>query len=252
MLERQRLISIDLSLGKYKDFIEEIIRLAKEKVSSYVCVANVHMAVEAHDNPDFQEVVNCADIVTPDGMPLVKALKLLYGIEQERVAGPDLMPDLLKAAEKEGLRVYFYGSTQEVLDAILEKIKREFPNLKVAGVYSPPFRPLSEEELDKIAEEINSVSPNIVFVSLGCPKQEKWMAYMKGKINSVMLGVGAAFPIYAGLQKRAPKVMQKLALEWFYRLLQEPRRLFKRYFYTNTKFLFLLLKELLRRGKKDV
>ena len=243
MLHKKRIISIDISTGKYEEFIKQIIKLAKTKQSNYICVANVHMTIEAYDDKSFQQIVNNAIITTPDGMPLVKALKFLYGIEQDRVAGMDLFPDLLKEAEKENLSIFLYGSTEDILNKIKEKIEKIYPNLNVVGFYSPPFRNLTETEKEKIIEMINSLSPNIVFVSLGCPKQEKWMAEMYGKINSLMIGLGGAFPVFAGLQKRSPKWMQKLSLEWLYRLLQEPRRLFKRYFYTNTKFLYLVAKE---------
>ena len=246
MLERKRLISIDVSVGPYTVFIRQIADLAERRKSSYVCVANVHMTVEAKRDKEFREVVNNADLVTPDGMPLVYALRLLYGLRQERVAGMDLMPDLIKESEKRGFSVFFFGSTRDVLDRILKRIESEFPALRVAGSYSPPFKPLEDLDLDRIAEMIEESGPNIVFVSLGCPKQERFMAMMKGKINAVMIGVGGAFPVFAGLKKRAPGWMQKAALEWLYRLIQEPQRLTLRYAYTNTLFLYLLARELLR------
>jgi len=248
-LERKRVISIDVSIGPYESFIDQILKLASKRKSSYICAANVHMTVEAYKNKGFQQVVNNANLVTPDGMPLVHALKLLYGIKQDRVAGMDLMPDLLKKAEAEGLPVFFLGSTKEVLDMILERLSLEHPDLKIAGVYSPPFRPLTAKEHEGIENILNNSGAAIIFVSLGCPKQEMFMARMKGRVNAVMLGVGAAFPVYAGLRKRAPRWMQRLSLEWLYRLGQEPRRLFKRYAYTNTLFIYLLLKELLKKRR---
>ena len=253
MLEKRKIISINVSIGKYQEFVNEIIKLAHRKESNYVCVANVHMLVEAYNNKDFQKVVNDAVITTPDGMPLVKALKLLYNIEQDRVAGMDLFPDILREAQKEKLSVFFYGSTKKVLELIVKKSTQMFPNLKIAGVISPPFRPLTSEEKENIIKQINKAEPNIVFVSLGCPKQEKWMNEMYGEINSLMIGVGAAFPVFAGIRKRAPIWMQRYYLEWFYRLLQEPKRLLWRYLYTNTKFVYLLLREILKeKGGNDV
>ena len=245
-LERKRVISIDVSVGRYSEFIRNIIELAEGRQSSYVCVANVHMTVEAQGDREFQEIVNSADLVTPDGVPLIYALRILYGLRQERVAGMDLMPDLIKESEKRGLSVFFFGSTRQVLDRITERIKREFPELRVAGSYSPPFKPLEDLDLDSIANMIEGSRPNIVLVSLGCPKQERFMAMMKGKINAVMIGVGGAFPVFAGLKKRAPRWMQKIALEWLYRLIQEPQRLALRYAYTNTLFLYLLAREVMR------
>jgi N-acetylglucosaminyldiphosphoundecaprenol N-acetyl-beta-D-mannosaminyltransferase len=241
-----RTISLDLSTGSYRDFALEITRMARDNVSSYVCVANVHMCIEVWQNSDFATAVNGADIATPDGMPMVKSLKLLYGIDQERVAGMDLLPDLIAEAEKNDLSIFFYGSTDEVLRKISERIQREHPQVKVAGMLSPPFRVLSEKEEGEMVERINASGANMVMVALGCPKQELWMARHKGKINAVMLGVGGAFPVYAGVQTRAPEWMQKCSLEWLYRLWQEPRRLFKRYFVTNSLFVALLLKEIIR------
>ncbi|MFZ2949510.1 MAG: WecB/TagA/CpsF family glycosyltransferase [Desulfuromonadaceae bacterium] len=245
-MNKQRIISIDLNTGPYTSFVEHIMALGRAWISSYVCVANVHMVVEAYKSPVFADVVNDADLVTPDGMPLVKGLKLLYGTNQERVAGMDLLPDLLRAAEQDGQSIFIYGSTDNVLQAMTRRVAAEHPHLKVAGAYSPPFRPLSDEEDCDIVKRINASSANLVFVALGCPKQEMWMAHNKGKINAVMLGVGGAFPVYAGLQKRAPLWAQNASLEWLYRLCQEPRRLFRRYLVTNTTFVLLMLWEMVK------
>ncbi len=244
---KHRIISINVNTGPYTYFIERIMALGRDRISSYVCVANVHMVVEAHSNPAFAAVVNNADLVTPDGMPLVKGLKLLYGINQERVAGMDLLPDLLRAAEQQGQSIFIYGSTDDVLRAMTSRISVEHPHLKIGGAYSPPFRTLSDKEENEIIRRINDSSANLVFVALGCPKQELWMARHRGKINAVMLGVGGAFPVYAGLQQRAPLWAQKASLEWLYRLCQEPRRLFKRYLVTNTLFIALMVKQLMTR-----
>lgn len=203
------------------------------------------MIIEAHWDPKFAELVNNANLVTPDGMPLVKAMRLLYGVKQERVAGMDLLPELLKEAEKQDLSVFFYGGTKEMLDRTKEYVTTHYPSLEKHQYFSPPFRPLTEEEEQEVMTKINDSGVNLVFVSLGCPKQEKWMASMKGKINACMIGIGGALPVMVGMQKRAPKWMQKLSLEWFYRLIQEPKRLFKRYAITNSLFLWLLLKQLL-------
>jgi len=242
-MQIKKLISINISLGIYNEFIDRFISLAKSEMSSYVCVANVHMLIEAYKDNDFQKVVNCADIVTPDGMPLAKGLRFLYGIRQSRVAGMDILPALLAEAEKQNLSVYFYGGTQETLDATKEFCEQRFPDLKIVGMHSPPFRELTETETEAIIHQINKARPHFVFVALGCPKQEKWMAAMKGKISACMLGIGGALPVMIGLQKRAPLWMQKCGLEWFFRLLQEPRRLFRRYFITNSVFIYLIIRE---------
>ena len=242
-MTHQQLIKLNLSLGSFQDFVNNIVALGQRKQSSYVCVANVHSCIETYQDDTFAQVVKQADIVTPDGMPLVKALSWLYGIKQDKVSGPDLMPVLLQASEKQGLKVYFYGSTDEVLDKLKDFCQVNYPKLSIAGMYSPPFRVLTEAETQTEVQQINESGANIVLVALGCPKQERWMANMKGKINAVMVGVGGAFPMLVGVQKRAPLWMQRNSLEWFYRLAQEPRRLFKRYFITNNLFIFLVFKE---------
>ncbi|MDP1817333.1 MAG: WecB/TagA/CpsF family glycosyltransferase [Leadbetterella sp.] len=245
-LLKHKLISINISLGNFETFIKKIVDLGQKKQSTYVCVANVHMCIETYRNSAFADIVNHAVITTPDGMPLVKALKWLYGVVQEKVSGPDLMPRVLKAAEQEGLKVYFYGSTQPILEKLDAFCMDHFPNLSLAGVYSPPFRVLTDAETLEDIKRINDSDANIVFVALGCPKQERWMASMKGKINAVMIGVGGAFPMLVGVEKRAPLWMQHNGLEWFYRLIQDPQRLFKRYLVTNTSFLYLVFKEKLK------
>lgn len=243
MLQKKRLISIDISRGTYDEFVSAILKYAKAKTSSYVCVANVHMVIEAYEHPEFADIVNSADLVTPDGMPLAKAIKALYKEEQVRVDGMSLLPILLSESENNGLSVYFYGSSQETLDDTSIHLKKNYPNLKLAGMHSPPFRKLTEEEENDIAEKITASGANIVFVVLGCPKQEVWMAGMKGKIPAIMLGIGGALPVLIGQQKRAPEWMQRNSLEWLYRFAQEPSRLFKRYFKTNSMFLYLMAKE---------
>jgi len=240
---KQQLINFNLTKGKYVQFIEQLLTLASNKKAAIVCVANVHMFVEAQQNEEFLAIINNAEMVTPDGKPLTWALRLLYGIKQERVAGMDLLPDLLKKMEEQELSVYFYGGSQEMLNSTTKHIQQKYPLLKVAGSFSPPFRALTENEHGQIIESINESNPHVVFVILGCPKQEKWMDSVKGKINSVMIGVGGALPVMIGLQKRAPLWMQNAGLEWLYRLIQEPGRLFKRYAVTNTFFIVTILKE---------
>ena len=245
-VNRQPIINFSISTGKYELFLDEITVLAKQKISSAVYFANVHMYVEAYKNKDFNAQITNADIVAPDGKPLTWALRLLYGMKQDRVAGMDTLPDLLNRMEKENLSVYFYGGTQQMLDKTSEYLSTVHPGLKVAGLYSPPFRALTvSEELD-IVEMINEASPSIVFVFLGCPQQEKWVAAMKGRINAVMAAVGGALPVIIGMKKRAPVWMRNAGLEWLFRFCQEPRRLFKRYVTTNSLFIWIMAKEIIR------
>jgi N-acetylglucosaminyldiphosphoundecaprenol N-acetyl-beta-D-mannosaminyltransferase len=203
------------------------------------------MVVEAFWDKSFNHIVNFSVIATPDGKPLSVFMNLLYGTRQEQVAGPDLITDILRKASEEGLLIYFYGSTWKALNAISDRLKREYPSLKIAGMMSPPFRPLTEEEDKEIIKTINQSGANLVLVALGCPKQEKWMYKHQGKIKATMVGVGAAFPFLAGQLKRAPKWMRDFCLEWAFRLMMEPRRLFKRYSVTNTLFLLMITRQLL-------
>ena len=238
-------LRININTGTYKNFVNEVVKMSG-KESSYTCIANVHMMVEAYINSSFASIVNNADMITPDGMPLTWSLKLLHGIKQDRVAGMDLLPDLLREAEKQAIPVYFYGGTEAMLSQIRENIPLLDPYLKIAGLCSPPFRDLSQAEIDLTIQFINNSGAKIVFVILGCPKQELWMGSMKNKINATMIGVGGALPVLLGIQKRAPRWMQRNGLEWLFRLFQEPRRLFKRYAITNSIFIFLLCREFIR------
>ncbi len=245
---RDSLLEINLTCSPYPNAFNYLLKMAQLHSSAYCCIANVHMLIEAHRDPGFAVVVNAADIVTPDGMPLVWGLKLLYGIHQERIAGMDLLPDLLSAAEKENLTVFFYGGTEDMLQKTHAYLGKHYPQLQNKHYYSPPFRLLAPAEEAEVVNRINATKPHLVFVALGCPKQEKWMAAMKGRIHACMIGIGGALPVMIGMQKRAPKWMQNAGLEWLFRLVQEPGRLFKRYAVTNTVFLWLLFKAWARQG----
>ena len=250
MLFKQTIFNFPINLGTYRDFINEIIYLANSGTHSFVCFANVHQLIEAYRNPPFATMIKKAALVAPDGMPLTWALRLLFKIKQERVAGMDLLPILLREAEIKKLPVFFYGGTEQMLIKTKEHINKNYPELVLSGIYSPPFRQLSANENEEICDVINSSGAKLVFVVLGCPKQEKWMAAAKDKVNATMIGIGAAVPVMIATQKRAPKWMQKSGLEWFYRLFQDPRRLWKRYLVTNAMFIYLILREELRSKKK--
>ena len=245
VLPKKKAICVDISLGSFDQQIKTFAEFGKARCSSYVCCVNVHMSVEAWKDPAFEPVVNQADFATADGMPVLKALNKFNQLDQERVAGNDVMPALMAECVAQGLSVYFYGGQQQVLDMIMKKAREEMPDLKIAGSYSPPFRELSKEEMNDVAAMINGSGAHVVMVSLGCPKQEKWMAEMKGKVNAIMLGVGGAFLLYAGIDSRAPKWMRDFSLEWFYRFVLEPKRLFKRYFITNSTYIYLFIREMI-------
>lgn len=249
-LSKVSVLTTEVSTGSFRQVLDHIVLLTEQRLSSYVCFANVHMIVEAFRDNHFQKVINQADVVATDGLPLTKYLRLFEGIRQPRVAGPDLFPVLLTRAERLGKSVFFYGNTTEVLEHLRAKALQDFPRLKIAGIFSPPFRQLTTAEDDEIVNLINAAQPDFVFVSLGCPKQERWMHRQQGKINACMLGVGQAFNTYVGADRRAPIWMQKNGLEWFYRLYKEPRRLARRYFQTNGIFLYLVGRLYLRKIRK--
>jgi len=242
-MEKVNLFKTGVSVGSYQKFLDKILDMSARRVSSYVCFANVHMLMEGHQKPTFRDIVNNADLVAPDGRPVSIIMRSHYGIKQDRVCGMDIFPDLLRGCESKSLSVFLYGSTQQVLDTIRAKAMKQFPNLTIAGMYSPPFRKLTPEEDEKVVTMINASGANMVFVSLGCPKQETWMNEHKNRISACMLGLGQAFLTYAGLEKRLPEWARKLSLEWTYRLFLEPKRLWKRYLVGNSKFIFLALVE---------
>lgn len=212
----------------------------------YVCICNTHSLVTAYENKKFKLALDNADLCTPDGMPLVWISKKNADSSQNRVDGPKLMQDICL---NKNYRIYLFGSTPEVLSKITKKIKDENGKSEIVGSFSPPFRKLKDFEKTEIINNINQVNPDIVLVGLGCPKQEIWMYENSGNINSILIGVGAGFNYFIGDIKRAPTMLQKIGFEWLYRLIQEPRRLTSRYLINNSKFIFYLFLEKLRRDK---
>ncbi|MCI8854102.1 MAG: WecB/TagA/CpsF family glycosyltransferase [Lachnospiraceae bacterium] len=215
-----------------------------EKLSgSYICISNVHTTVMSYEDPAYRKIQNSAVLALPDGAPLSAVCRKRGFPEAERVTGPDLMGEIFRISVREGYRHYFYGSTQETLDALEVSLMEKYPGIRIAGMYAPPFRPLSEGEDQGVVEQINRAQADFVWVGLGAPKQELWMAEHRKKIQGLMIGVGAGFDYHAGTLKRAPGWMQRCSLEWVYRLLQDPGRLWKRYWVTNRKFLRLVRRE---------
>jgi N-acetylglucosaminyldiphosphoundecaprenol N-acetyl-beta-D-mannosaminyltransferase len=230
----------------YFDATTRVLAWARAPESRYVCVSNVHVTMESYDSPEYRAIVNGADLVTPDGMPLVWALRLFGVAGPTRVYGPTLTVHVLERAAKDGVAVGFYGSSPEVMDRMLEACRNRFAGLHVTYAHSPPFRKLTTEEDAAVVRDINSSGTRILFVGLGCPKQERWMASHKGSIHAVMLGVGAAFDFIAGVKPQAPAWMQSVGLEWLFRLATEPRRLWRRYAYHNPRFVALLAGQYLK------
>jgi N-acetylglucosaminyldiphosphoundecaprenol N-acetyl-beta-D-mannosaminyltransferase len=245
-MKKKNIINFPITCENYSKVIRAILNKTTEKKSTTVYFANVHMFIEAQQDPKLLQMIKEADIVAADGRPLIWSLKMLYNIEQERVAGMDLLPDLLHEMSLKNIGAFFYGGTDRMLEITREYLIKKYPQLKIAGMHSPAFGQQSGLIDEKILNQINDSTPSIVFVVLGCPKQEKWIASMKGKINTVMIGIGGAVPVMIGMQKRAPIWMQKNGLEWLFRLYQEPRRLFNRYFKTNILFLGIFFKEFIK------
>lgn len=223
--------------------VQTVLQWSKSFSSRVVCLANVHMLMESRWDATFRGELNNADLVTPDGMPLVWMMKAMGCRDQNRVAGMDFFLSICRQAAENEIAIYLLGSTQEVLDKMQSKLKREFPNLKIAGSESPPFRPMTLQEDAELIDRIHQSGAHLTFVSLGCPKQERWMMAHKDRLKSVMVGVGAVFDVYAGVRKHAPKWVRELGLEWFYRLMQEPRRLGRRYWRTIPPFILLAVQQ---------
>ena len=247
VLKRVPVISLMVNTISLSASLNKVMEWGMSHTPSYVCFANVHMVAEAHRDESFRAQVNGASLVLPDGKPIATAIRVSQRKKIERKAGMDFLPLTLRKADATGARVFLYGSSEEIQTAMIRRIQMEYPNVQVAGAIVPPFTKLSSSEIDDHINQIRASAAHIVMVSLGCPKQEKWMAENSERIPAVLLGVGGAFAVFAGLKKRAPRWMQKYSLEWLYRFIQEPRRMFGRYLYTNTLFLFLLAKKIIRR-----
>lgn len=249
--DRVRVVSLTPNVLDRDRAIAAIDSLAARGKGGYVCFSTVHMVMESYDDPDFGAKVNAADLIITDGMPLVWMQRRQGRPEAQRIRANDLMIALCEHAAANGRSVGFYGGKQEVIDAIKERAGRELPDLNIVYAYSPPFRPLTDEEDDAIVDEINEASPDLLFMGLGCPKQENWMAAHRERLRSVMLGVGASFDFYAGYVRECPEWIGRLGLEWLFRLTQEPKRLWRRYLILNPRFMFLAAMQLIKGQKRD-
>lgn len=216
--------------------------------SRFVCLCNVHSAVTAESDADYAQVLKAADLVLPDGMPIAWALRHEGYADQPRIGGPDLMWRCCAELERSGHSVFLFGASPETLERLVDNMAGEFPALRIAGTLSPPFRELTADEEQEMAQQINDSGAHAVFVALGCPRQEAWMHRNRGRIRAVMFGFGAAFDFHAGTVQRAPAWMQRHGLEWAHRLASEPGRLWKRYLVTNTRFIYAML---FARGNKS-
>ncbi len=230
----------------WEQALGRILRWAREKQSRMVCLCNVHVVVSARNDEALRRALQLADMSTPDGAPVAWLMRKTGWPEQQRISGPDLTWNLMAEAERLQLAIFLLGSTETTLARLTQRLQQVFPDLQIAGMLSPPFRRLSASEDEQMVEIINHSGARLLFVGLGCPKQEIWMAAQRDRVQAVMLGVGAAFDYHAGVLRRAPHSWQRLGLEWLYRLCREPSRLMKRYLITNSLFLLALPGELWR------
>ena len=234
--------------------VEEVVThiLEPKKTGFTVAIANVHTVMTSRREPWLAEVIAETDIATPDGVPLVWALRA-NGLEAVRVTGIDVMTRALDIGRSLGTKHFFYGSTEPVLEAIVTEVAKRYPGVSIAGTLSPPFREPTESDLDDAVRAITASGANVVWVGLGMPKQERWMGNMRNRLPGVaLIGVGAAFDWLAGTVPMAPQWMRDRGLEWLFRLVLEPRRLWKRYIYNNPAFLVLLIGRWLKTGARRV
>ena len=238
-----KILNTNINVTNMQEVVNYLTENLEELRGDYVCVSNVHTTMLSYWDEDYNRVQNSGAMALPDGKPLSIVCRRRGFYDAARVPGPDLMPEIFKISKEHGFRHYFYGGSEETLNRLEKELKKNYPWLTIAGMYSPPYRPLTQEEDEQMIATINQAKPDFIWVALGAPKQEEWMYAHQFKVCGVMLGVGAAFDFCAGTVKRAPSWMQELCLEWLHRLLQDPRRLFSRYLSTNLSFLIKVGKE---------
>ena len=232
------ILGVDIAAINMDWLLEFTEKHIQDLSGDYLCVSNVHTTVMAYEDEEYCAVQNGGVMAIPDGGPLSAMGRRRGCAQMERITGPDYMARILEISVGKGYRHYFYGSTQKTLDKLRQRLAKDYPGIQIVGMFSPPFRLMTEEEDTAFVEKVNEAKPDFLWVALGAPKQEKWMAVHQGAVCGFMVGVGAGFDYFAGNIKRAPRWMQRLNLEWLYRLMQEPGRLFKRYWHTNLKFIW--------------
>ena len=244
--EKFNLFGINYSISRCEEAALHVMRHVKELSGKYICFSNVHTSVMGRDDAEYRQVLNDAAFVFPDGAPIAGLQQKKGYVGAERVAGPDFMEHIFKNTMDGSISHYFYGSKPETISALEKNLKEKYPGIVIKGLYSPPFKPLSKEEDEADVKRINDSGADIIWIGLGAPKQEKWMRAHAGRVKGVMMGVGAGFDFHGGTIKRAPIFVQKIGLEWLYRLFQDPKRLIGRYFVTNIKFIWYLMVDKLR------
>lgn len=212
---------------------------------NYIVVSNADTVVRSREDAAMRQAVNSSSLSIPDGISLVLLVRARGVPLKSRAYGPDLMLEFLKASEENGFSHFLYGATEETLEKLVSNIRKSYPKVRIAGSYAPPFRPLTQEEDAKVVDLINHCAPDVLWVGIGCPKQELWMYAHKNRLNvPVMAGVGAAFDFISGVKRQAPAWIRNNGFEWLFRLFCEPKRLWRRYLINNFKFLFYVSKEL--------
>ena len=244
------ILKTNINVTTMEKTIRYITEHLEELKGDYICVSNVHTTVMAYRDESYRKIQNGGAMALPDGQPLSIVSRRRGYRDARRVPGPDLMPAILKLSEEKGYTHYFYGSSEHTLAELRKALMKAYPRLRIAGMYAPPFRPVSEDEDRETVERINAAKPDFIWVALGAPKQEIWMYEHKNRIHALMLGVGAAFDFTAGTTRRAPMWMQKLCLEWVFRIMQDPKRMLPRYLNTNFSFLYHTCRESLALTRK--
>jgi N-acetylglucosaminyldiphosphoundecaprenol N-acetyl-beta-D-mannosaminyltransferase len=240
--ERIPVLGVSISAVNMSLALETVVDTLERRERGYVCVTGVHGVMESQQDPALKDIHNQALLCTPDGMPMVWLGKLAGQKQMARVYGPDLMLELCRLSVGRGYRHFLYGGNNGVAAELARKLETRFPGLQVVGTYEPPFRPLNPTEAQSLIERVSACRPDIFWVGLSTPKQEKFMAEFLPKLPvRLMLGVGAAFDFHAGRVPQAPPWMQRAGLEWFYRLCREPRRLWRRYLRNNPLFVYYLV-----------
>lgn len=238
-LQHCEILKTNINVTNMSDTIKYIDGHLDDLRGKYICVSNVHTTVMSYENEEYRKIQNGAAMALPDGAPLSSYSRRKGYKQAQRVTGPDLMLELFAISKEKGYRHYFYGATEETLQSMKEVLERDYPGIQIAGMYAPPFRALTPQEDAQVVAKINESRPDFIWIGLGAPKQEEWMYQHMGQLQGVLIGVGAGFDYLAGYIKRAPRWMQRMSLEWLYRLLQDPKRLWRRYFTSNVKFICL-------------
>src|SRR5450432_126345 len=245
-IQRCNVLGVEISAVNMPVAVRQIQHWIEHRQCNYVCITGVHGVMESQRDPQLKRIHNQAGMVTPDGMPMVWANRIAGNSQVSRVYGPDLMAELCQAGIEKHYKHFLYGGGDGVAEKLADKLREKFPGIQIVGTYTPPFRPLTDEEDRKIVLTINASGADIIWVGLSTPKQEHWMSQHLNRVHPpVMVGVGAAFDFHAGLKSQAPRWMQKSGMEWLYRLVTEPKRLWKRYLRNNPLFCWYFLLQVL-------